>query len=353
MKLRIVTSIVSKDVRQGLRSSMFIFVLVSPFVYTFMLGMIFGGFMQEQPSLGIVDLGDSDLVPMIKDSEGWTVRIYSTESSLINAVEANVVDAGIVLIDGFDDILLQGQSPGMTIKFSGKSYASHRLIVQNTLSKLVRGIAGQEVPVSFNITVLGAEKALTMRDRVTPFIFLAVIMVSGFFLTSLGIVEEREERTISAVTVTPVTITEFISAKALLGYAMAIVATTLTFLMNGVTSPSYLSLIMPFLFLGGAFAVSLGIIFGSFIKNSTDLMGTAKGVNFLLFAPALVILFPGIPQWIAKFAPTYYIIYPIMQISMLGAGWADVWKDFIVLIVIVAITGIGAFMAINRKKGEF
>jgi len=350
MRLRIIGSIMAKDVRQGLRSSIFIFVLVSPFIYTFVIGMIFGGFGQHEPSLGIVDTGDSELVAMIRNSKGLATRIYSSESSLISGLENNAVDAGIVLGADFDEALLQGRLPQMALRFSGRSYASNRLIIQNTLTRLVREMAGQEAPVAFNVTVLGSEKALPMRERVIPFIFLAVIMVSGFFLTSLGIVEEREERTISAISVTPVAISEFIGSKAMLGYLMALAATMLTFVMNGVTSPRYLSLLMPFLFLGGAFAVSIGIIFGVLLDNSTELMGMAKGINFLLFAPALVILFPGIPQWVAKFFPTYYIIYPIMQISMMGAGWAEVWTHFVVLLAIVAAVGAASLYLVNRKK---
>jgi ABC-2 type transport system permease protein len=352
MRLKNITSIIAKDVRQGLRSSMFIFVLVSPFIYTFIIGLVFGGFGQGQPTLGIVDLGSSDLATMLGDSEAVAMRTYTSESSLLAAVENNAVDAGIVIAAGFDETLAQGQSPEVSIRFSGKSYASNRLIIQNTLTTIIRDMAGQEVPVSFNITILGSEKALSMRDRVTPFIFLAVIMISGFFLTSLGIVEEREEKTISAVSVTPVTITEFIASKAILGYAMAIAATTLTFVMNGVTSIEYLSLMMPFLLLGGVFSVSIGVIFGVMLDNSTELMGMAKGINFLLFAPALVILFPGIPQWIAKFFPTYYIIFPIMEVSMLGAKWADVWQDFLVLIVVAIASAVAALYVASKRKTE-
>jgi len=354
MNPRLIGSIIGKDVRQGLRSSMFIFVLVSPFIYTFFIGLIFGGFLGEgrPPTLGVVDLGDSDLVPMMKDFEGLVTRVYTTESRMLNAIENNVIDGGVVLASDFDETLLGGKSPDLSIRYSGKSYASNRLNIQNSLTKLVRDMAGQEVPISINTTVLGNEKALAMKDRVTPFIFLAVIMVSGFFLTSLGIVEEREEKTISAVSVSPVTITEFIASKAILGYIMAIAATMLTFLMNGVTDPAYLMLLMPFLFLGGLFAVSVGVIFGTLIDNSTELMGMAKGINFLLFAPALVILFPSIPQWIAKFAPTYYIIYPIMEISMLGVGWSKVWDEFIILIGIVVVTVVIALYLVNKKKND-
>lgn len=309
--------------------------------------------MQDEPSLGIVDMGESDLVQILGESKGLETSIYDSESNLLQDLEINKIDAGVVLSQGFDSALARGEAPEMTVSFSGKSYASHRIMIQNTISKHIREMAGQEIPVEFNLTVLGTEQSLTMGDRITPFIFLAVIMVSGYFLTSLGIVEEREEGTVRALSVAPVSKTDFVSSKAILGYLMAIAATTLTFFLNGITSPGYLVLLMPFLLLGGGFAVFLGIIFGAFTDNSTELFGTAKGVNLLLFAPALVILFPSLPQWIAKFFPTYYIIYPILEISMMGAKWGDVWQDFIILAVIVLVTGIISLVYVSRKTKEF
>jgi len=350
VRLQSVTAIMAKDVKAGSRNTIFIFVVVSPFVYTLLLSLIFGGLAKDQPKVGIYDMDGSRLVPLAKDLEGWIVRTYSDESALLNAVKAGAIDGGVKLVSGFDELLAKGQSPELEVKFSGRSYASHRLAIKNTLSKLVREMAGQEVPIEFNNTVLGDEIALSMKERITPFIFLAVIMISGYFLTSLGIVEERETRTVAALSVSPATVTEFIAAKALLGYLMAVIATSLTFVLNGITSPAYLGLIMPFMLLGGAFAVFLGVILGVSFSNFTELYGTAKGANILLFAPALVILFPGIPQWIGKLFPTYYIINPILKVSLLGGKWSDVQYDFATLLIITAALGLAALAIANRNK---
>jgi hypothetical protein len=37
---------------------------------------------------------------------------------------------------------------------------------------------------------------------------------------------------------------------------------------------------------------------------------------------------------------------------MLGAGWADVWQDFMILIVIVAVTVAVALYIVNKKKND-
>jgi len=350
MRPQTVAAIMAKDVRLGSRNTIFVFAVLSPFVYTFLVSLIFGGMAKDQPKVGFLDMDESRLVPLAKDFEGWVVRMYSDEGALLNAVESGTMDGGVRLVSGFDESLAKGQSPELELKFSGRSYASHRLAIRNTLSKLVRELAGQEVLIEFNNTVLGDGVALSLKDRITPFIFLAVIMVSGYFLTSLGIVEERETRTVTALSVSPTTVTEFITAKALLGYLMAVIATLITFVLNGVTSPAYLALIMPFMMLGGAFAVFLGVILGVSFSNSTELYGTAKGANLLLFAPALVILFPGIPQWIGKIFPTYYIINPILKVSLLGGKWSDVQGDLMILVMITAALGVAALAIANRSK---
>jgi len=353
VRIGAVLSIMQKDFELGSKNWIFIFAVLSPFIYTFFLGLIFGGFFREQPVFGIVDLGDSTLVSMAKDLEGWVVKTYGSEKALTKALESHVVDGGVVLPRDFDQLISKGRGPEITLMFSGQSYASHRLIMQNSLAKILRQVTGEDAPVRFKITVLGEEMGLSVKDRLTPFVLLAVIMIGGVFLTSMGIVEERETRTISAVTVTPASLGDVMTAKALMGFLIAMVSTFVTLFLNGITSVSYLTLILPFLVVGCAFAVFVGIVFGVTFSNSTELFGTIKGIGILLLAPALVLLFPKIPQWIGKIFPTYYIMNPIVKIGMFGAGWAEVRGEFVILVVVTVITAALAWAYLDRKKSRF
>jgi ABC-2 type transport system permease protein len=58
----------------------------------------------------------------------------------------------------------------------------------------------------------------------------------------------------------------------------------------------------------------------------------------------LITLFPDtIPQWIARFFPTYYVMQPVMDISQKGVGLGAIAFDLIILLVITTalIAGLG------------
>ena len=56
--------------------------------------------------------------------------------------------------------------------------------------------------------------------------------------------------------------------------------------------------------------------------------------GILLFAPAIVYMFPQIPEWIGKIFPTYYALQPVVELSLGGGGWSDIAVNVFILIAI-------------------
>ncbi len=83
-------------------------------------------------------------------------------------------------------------------------------------------------------------------------------------------------------------------------------------------------------------AVSFGLMLGASVKDLTTLFAFSKSGGIVLFAPAIVYMFPAIPQWIGRIFPTYYALQPIVDIAQKGAGWAEVRFDVIILAAIDA-----------------
>lgn len=55
------------------------------------------------------------------------------------------------------------------------------------------------------------------------------------------------------------------------------------------------------------------------MKDINSLFATVKALGLLLYAPALIALFPVISQWIAQIFPTYYRVDPVIAIVQRGA----------------------------------
>ncbi len=353
MNPRRIWRVMEKDISQGSRSFIFIFVVLTPFIYTLVFNLMFGGFMKEQPVLGIVDLDDSKIPEIAQNIDSWKVKEYRKRADLLRALESGAIDGGVVLEPDIDELIESGELVHLTLQLSGRSLASHRLIIQSSLLAVIEELSQETAPVDVNVTVVGKGRELSARDRFTPLIILVVIMVGGFSLTSMGIVEERELKTYTAISVTPTTLGDFLFAKALLGFIMSVFCTLITLILNGVATWHYISGVMPFVLLGGVFAVELGLLLGTLTRSTMELLAAIKGIGALLFAPALVMLFPSIPQWISKVFPTYYIIDPIIKLTMMGEPLASLIGEFLTLAGMVLACGVAVSIVIRSRVVEF
>ena len=156
------------------------------------------------------------------------------------------------------------------------------------------------------------------------------------FLPASSLVEERENRTIDALLVTPVTMPEVLVAKATLGVVLAVLMGWVTLALNGAFGTQQLAMTV-FLLVGGVMMAEIGLILGCWAKDTNTLFSAIKGMGVLVIAPVLFTLFPGLPQWIAQVFPTYYFVQPIYDMAVLGSRFGDHWIELAVCVVIVAV----------------
>ena len=349
MGLRRVGILLGKELFQGPKNFFFIFALVMPIVVSLVISLVFGTLFADQATLGIGDEGDSQLVSMIKEHSSVDSREYGTISELKEAVAAGAVDAGLVLPGGFDSSVLQGETVELALYVWGESLAKHRTIVTVTVANLVRELAGQEAPVEIEAVTLGDEESVPWGDRLLPLIVIITVTIAAVALPGSSLLAEKEKKTIDAVVVTPATIGEVFLAKGLLGVIIGMIMGVVILALNQAlgTQPG---LLVMMLFLGSIMAAGAGLLVGAIAKDLKSFFATMKILGILLYAPALVYMFPGIPLWIGKVFPTYYIIAPIVEISQRGGGWPEIAAEVFILIGLnIALIALVAF-TINRRR---
>jgi ABC-2 type transport system permease protein len=63
-------------------------------------------------------------------------------------------------------------------------------------------------------------------------------------------------------------------------------------------------------------------------------------------------MFPGIPQWIGKIFPTYYIIQPVVEISQQGGAWPDIVFEVSILAGLIVLMLALMPVTIRRLKQQ-
>jgi ABC-2 type transport system permease protein len=350
MRLRTTVAILRKDLALGPRSPLVAWALIMPVVMTLLVHGVFGSLFDSRPRVGVVDPGGSELAAALLVLPELDARLVADETTLERLVRAHDLDAGLVLAPGFDAALRGGDRPALPLFVSGESLASDRVIVSVTTLDLVRAVEGRTAPVTVEVITTGDAPDTTLTERMVPLLVLLAMLVSGVFVTSFSLVEERERRTLDALLVTPASLGDVLVAKGTLGLVLAVTMGAVTLALNGALRGSPPGLLLALL-VGALMSVTIGLLYGVVSSDARSLYTLFKSLNIVLIGPVVFYLFPDWPQWIARLFPTYWFLDPIVAVSTRGADLPAVLPDLLVALAICAVLAAIVALAARRLQG--
>lgn len=356
MSLKRTLKIFIKDLRLGPRSPIFLFVIVMPALMTIIFQLVFGSLFSPKPRLGIVDMGNSEVTALAEELDGFKITKVDSEQKLKRMVEDNDLDAGLVLQKGFDEEVRSGEKPRLQFYMGGETRASDRMILSVATLELVRDVEGKVVPVEVKVKKPVGTEYYSISKRLIPFLAFFSVVLAGIFFTGFSFEQERERRTLFAMLVTPVGISEVLLAKGALGFIISVLLSIFTLLLNSALGQDPLGLILS-LAVASLMFVEIGLIFGTLSKDSQTLFTLMKGTGFLFMAPAFFYVFPNWPQWIAKIFPTYWVIDPIVAIAVRGEKLGDITFDLLIgfgicILLVVALAAVSLPKPLRLKKAR-
>lgn len=349
MSVKRILVLLRSEFGAGGRNFIVIFAILTPLLISLVLSLVFGNLFSGKPRLGLAVEGDSEVPALIETADTVIVETYGTAAELEAVTEDGGVDIGVVLAPGFDEAIRAGERVELTTYVWGESLARDRLIAGITVADALRDLTGAELPLDVVSHVLGDAETLAIEDRLLPFIILIAVLIGGLMAPATSLVMEKQQDTLTAVVVTSARLEEVFFSKGFIGAVLAVIVALLTLLLNQGFGGEPLLLIFV-LAMGAVAAAGFGLILGYFAKDVTSLFTIIKGIGLLLYAPAILFLFPEVPQWIGRLFPTYYIMNPVNEITLRGAGWADVAPDLAVLAVIILAEIAGLLYLAHRTR---
>jgi ABC-2 type transport system permease protein len=352
MNLRRVGVLLGKEFIQGPKNFIFIFAVVTPLIISLVVSLLFGTLFSGKPQLGLFDEGNSQIVRRVAELDFLVLREYASTGELKQAVGAGTVDLGFVLPVDLDDSVGAGKRVELTAYVWGESLLKDRAILATAITSLLREMTGEEPLVEILTTVVGDTENVPWEERLLPFVVLMAIVLSGSIVPATSLVDEKQKRTLKALVITPTSTGEVYLVKGLLGGILSIVTGIVILALNrafGAQAP----LLILVLTLSAIMAAAYGVLLGSLIKDINTLFTIIKGTGLFLYAPAIVYLFPQIPQWVGRLFPTYYMLAPIIEISQRAATWSDISLEVSILIgLILVLIGVVAFVAYRPGRAE-
>ena len=300
-KVRVTLAITAKDMLEGLRNKTTLTVVVTVILMTLMyrfLPLITEG--NEPTPVFIYEAAPSEALADLEFSSDVRVRSSPSLDALKRRIgDGNEPELGLVIPADFDARAAAGEIPEI------QGYVVHWISQDEALE-----VVQQTEDAIYEET--GLDVRITLReDRIYPAVdndgvaFLASLGVI-FALCMLGIsfiphlmIEEKSERTLDALMVSPASVWMVVSAKVLTGltYGLLIGVPSLliygSVILNwGVAGLAILSI--------SVFSISVGLLLGTLVNTRQQLMAWAwVAVIPLMLPPFLVVMQELVPGWLA------------------------------------------------------
>jgi len=350
MSLKRIWTLIKTEVFHGPKDVVLVMAVVLPVLLSLFVNLAFGDIFTDRAKLGIYDEDSSPLTEKLNSAGSVSVKTYRNETDLRAAVNNGTLDMGIVLPADFDTELTAG-----TIKLKayvwGESLAKNRAVIPLALNDAVHELTGAELPVNIESVALGDKASLPWNDRLLPLTVLMAVFFGGMMLPASSLIHEKQRHTLEALNVTPTTVSDIFAAKGAIGAVLATIMGVLTLAISTSFGGSPLALVLV-LALGAVLAAEIGLLAGAFIRDINTLFAFWKFGWLLLFGPAIVFMFPQIPSWVGYIFPTFYVIKPITDLSVLGLDFGSVALYVGILIAIVIVMGLAVMNIVRRLSSQ-
>jgi ABC-2 type transport system permease protein len=287
--LYIIWAIAWKDIVDAIRSRLFLTVALGSIVLLSLPRLMLLMFEQPAFPLVIYDPGSSQIISALEKE----ARISVTSVPSLDELEAIISSLGIGLgpqlgialpVD-FDQMIADGRELPLDV-YVVWANRSKAVDLAAELEALVIQISGQ--PLGFKV-----DNHLLYPQDDTPLLGILVIggitmlLVIGIALVPFLMIEEKQTKTMEALLVSPASVSQVVSAKAVAGFFYIIVAAGIVIAFY-LTSVVHWGVLLLFVIASGVFAVALGLVMGSSFENPQEISGWLGIVLVLLVGAMLV-----------------------------------------------------------------
>lgn len=349
MSLRRIFVLLGKEARLGATNFFLAYAIIFPILLSLVVALVFGDLFSGKPRLGVYVEGPSQVVQILQSKESLQVRLYDDPEALRDDVARGAIEVGLVLPADFDQALRTGQAAQIRSFRWGEAGLRDLLIIETAIGKAIAEVAELPSLVTVKPVPLGTAEVQSWSQRFLPLLVIMAVLLGGLVVPSTSLIDEKQSRTLIAVTTTPATLLEVYLAKVLLGLLVSLFTGWATLYLNNAFG-GQVALLMGVLALGALASALLGALLGTIAKDMDSFIAIVKALGILLYAPGILALIPQVPAWVAKIFPTFYLMDPVVQISQKGVGLSEIAWEVALLAAFAATLLLALVYMAEREK---
>ncbi len=345
MSIRNIFTLLVHDLKMCLKSFLIFQLFLAPLSLWLIIYLVFGQMSIGDPKIGLLESENSRLVqPFVQNAQ---VSRYEAQDDMLGKLEAGKLDMAIILSPGFDELVNSSIEAEMKIFIGGSSPLQRRVQAFILLQKGVMALQNREPIIEITTEPLGEADIKPWYYRLLPLVVLIAVMMGGIFIPATSLVDDKQRKTLQALLAAPVNINEVLWVKMLLGGIVSFLMGLMILALNRSLSINT----APLLFVLAIIAMSascFGCIIGFVSRDMKSVTTLAQSLMLLMYAPAILNLFPMVPGWIQKLFPTYYFFSPLLKLSDGSFKSVDAWEIAALLGIFVLFQTI-LLVVINKR----
>ncbi len=338
-----VAAILRKDVQEYRADRFFLLMTVASVIFYPLLFWLLPAAVNETIRVGVVQAGIGPALGAMSE-DGLELAPYPSRDELETALVEGEDDlvAGLVFPPDFLATAGTPDASAVTLLVTADVPPEIQTTLQALVSEIAYGLRGQPPPIDPQVdaVVLGVDRVgdqVSLREQLRPMIGFFVLIVETFALATL-VASEVQQRTVTAVLVTPATKGDFLAAKGLLGTGVAFAEAAFVMLLIGAFATGAPILLVALL-LGAALVTGFGMVAGALGRDFMTVLFVSLLVMIPLMIPAFSALFPGTASGWVQALPTYGFVQVVVEVTTQSAGWGAVAPELLSL----AAWGVVAF----------
>ena len=338
------------------------FLLGFPLVFMLLMGFAFGGEIEPEYDIGVLDQ-DQSTVSQAFVSEAldkvFEIEPYDDYDEALDDLKAGEIRASIIIPPGFGEQVSQSWQGNQENIALDVTYDESDIMVSEQVLSIIDGVtrsfARIEVPVTINTSPLHLEAEITFIDFIAPgiIIFGLLIMIPT---SARMMVRDKEKGFLARLMTTPIRPPDFISGYSLCLFAI-VIAQIIIFMvvavLFGMDIIGNAGLAFLTFLLTGLCCIGIGMIISSLSKSENQ----ADPLSWIIAMPLAMLSgcwfsLEILPSWLQSFAyafPFAHAIDASRSILTRGSGLEAVTADFLFLVIWTAIAFAAGILLFRRK----
>lgn len=367
MHLRTILAIARKDTLDILLNKATLSILITPIFLAILFVVIQVLIGNTTTNVLIYDPGRSGIEQLVKQSLDNVKFTYVNAPQDVQvafgpdkAHKNTSYALGLVISDGFEQNLADGQHPQLEVYINGNQInAQQSALLQSAITNYTRQVANPQPPAMIAVATINppAPSSNSGLQDIGQMYSVAVLLCSfivGSALVPGLLTEEKEKKTLRMLMVTPASFTDVVAGKLLVGLVYQLILSSIVLAIKG-SFTGQIPLTLLFMLLGAMFSISVGLLAGS-IFQTTSAAGAFAGIaSFIYIIPVFFVgtfgqLFGNNPfSVLIKVLPTYYIADGVANALSGQASWSSTLLDVGIVLACIMLIFLLAVSLLRRQ----